>query len=157
MSPKGIYVRKPKLPLQIKEESNSITPRQQQMIDMIRVGKSNKEIAHELGIAFATVRNHIHAAFGKLNIQTRTQVMQIDVESAGKLLLETSLILADLVARCKELDACLRDPAANGYDGATTRAQWRQSIERAEAFLRDGGPRILDGRPARPESETGLH
>lgn len=86
----------------------------------------------------ATDRNHIHAAFRKLNIQTRTQVMQIDVESTGKLLRETSLILADLTERCKELDTCLRDPVANGYDGTTTRAQWRQSIERAEAFLARG-------------------
>ena len=138
MSPKGTYARKPKLPVSIKEESNSLSPRQQQMLEMIRAGKSNKEIAFELGITLATVRNHIHATFRKLNIQARTQVIQIDMESTAKLLLETSLILADLTARCKELDVCLRDPVANGYDGATTRAQWRQSIERAEAFLRDG-------------------
>lgn len=138
MSPKEIYMRKPKLPVQIKKENNSISSRQQQMIDMIRAGKSNKEIAFELGIALATVRNHVHAAFRKLNIQARTEVIQIDMKSTRKLLRETSLILADLTARCKELDTCLRDPAANGYDGATTRAQWRQSIERAEAFLRDG-------------------
>lgn len=135
MSPKGIYARKPKLPFQIKEENNSISPRQQQMIDMIRAGKSNKEIAFELGITLATVRNHVHTTFRKLNVQARTQIMQIDMESTAKLLRETSLILADLIAHCKELDACLRDPVANGYDGATTRAQWRQSIERAEAFF----------------------
>lgn len=43
--------------------------------------------------------------------------------------------LMDLVARCEQLDACLKDPIANGFDGATTRAQWRQSLAKAQAYL----------------------
>lgn len=48
--------------------------------------------------------------------------------------LSAVVALAELVSRCRELDVCLRDQDANGYDGATTRSLWRQSIERAESL-----------------------
>jgi len=43
--------------------------------------------------------------------------------------------LTELVRRCRELDECHRDLVAMAYDGATTRAVWRQEVDRAELAL----------------------
>ena len=48
-----------------------LTRRQREILDLIAQGLSNKEIARELNIERATVKNHIHSILEKLQVQTR--------------------------------------------------------------------------------------
>jgi two-component system nitrate/nitrite response regulator NarL len=49
-----------------------LTTRQLEILDLIAEGLSNKEIAHELSIEPATVKNHVHGILEKLEVHTRT-------------------------------------------------------------------------------------
>lgn len=64
--------------------------------------------------------------------------VSVHPEKLAKAAFDTCMVLADLTARCMELDACLKDAMANGYDGATTRAKWHESLVKADDFLKTG-------------------
>lgn len=49
-----------------------LTTRELEILDLIAHGLSNKEIAYELQIEPATVKNHVHNILEKLQVQTRT-------------------------------------------------------------------------------------
>ena len=49
------------------------TAREQQVLSLLKQGRSNKEIASALHIAEATVKNHVHHLLEKLQVATRTQ------------------------------------------------------------------------------------
>jgi two-component system, NarL family, nitrate/nitrite response regulator NarL len=49
-----------------------LTKRQLEILDLIAEGLSNKEIAYELSIEPATVKNHVHGILEKLQVHTRT-------------------------------------------------------------------------------------
>jgi two-component system nitrate/nitrite response regulator NarL len=51
----------------------SLTPREQQILQFIGTGASNKDIARGLGISVATVKNHVHHLFEKLSVRRRSQ------------------------------------------------------------------------------------
>jgi DNA-binding NarL/FixJ family response regulator len=50
-----------------------LTVREQQVFALVKQARSNKEIARSLGIAEATVKNHVHHVLEKLQVTTRTQ------------------------------------------------------------------------------------
>jgi DNA-binding CsgD family transcriptional regulator len=52
-----------------------LTPRQQQVLALIKAGKVNKEIANELGIGLGTVKQHVVALFKKLQVSNRTMAV----------------------------------------------------------------------------------
>lgn len=52
-----------------------LTQRQQQVLDLIKAGKVNKEIANELGIGLGTVKQHVVALFKKLQVSNRTMAV----------------------------------------------------------------------------------
>jgi DNA-binding NarL/FixJ family response regulator len=52
---------------------DALTPREQEVLQRITAGRSNKEIAVELGIAEKTVKTHVSSILSKLNVQDRTQ------------------------------------------------------------------------------------
>jgi DNA-binding CsgD family transcriptional regulator len=52
-----------------------LTERELRMAEGILAGKSNKELAYELGIAENTVRNHIYNLYRKLEIQKRIDLV----------------------------------------------------------------------------------
>jgi DNA-binding NarL/FixJ family response regulator len=67
-------------------EGNSqpqLTPTQIKVMQGVRSGQLNKQIAFELGIAEATVKAHMTALMRKLNVRNRTQVA-IAAEALGK-------------------------------------------------------------------------
>lgn len=61
--------------------ADGLTPRQNQVLDCLAEGKSNKEIARELGLAEGTVKIHIAGILKALKVNNRTQA----VIAAGKL------------------------------------------------------------------------
>ena len=47
---------------------NDLSPRQQQMLDLIARGYSDEEIARKLGLAVGTVKVHVSALLAKLGV-----------------------------------------------------------------------------------------
>lgn len=52
-----------------------LTPRQRQIMELLRAGKVNKEIARELGIGVGTVKQHVVTLFKRLNVRNRTMAV----------------------------------------------------------------------------------
>lgn len=55
-------------------DSVRMTKREQEVIDLIAQGRSNKEIARELNIAVHTVKSHLHNILDKLALHTRLEL-----------------------------------------------------------------------------------
>ncbi|MGE5615229.1 MAG: response regulator [Bacillota bacterium] len=56
-----------------KHESNNLTPREIEVLQLIAEGMINKEIARQLYISEKTVKNHVSNIFRKLDVSDRTQ------------------------------------------------------------------------------------
>ncbi len=56
-------------------ERFGVSRREREIIQLIRKGCSNKEIADELFISLSTVKDHNHNIFRKLNVSSRTQLI----------------------------------------------------------------------------------
>ncbi len=54
---------------------SKLTQRQQEVLDLMALGKSNKEIADELGLTTGTVKMHSSRIFKTLNVQNRTEAV----------------------------------------------------------------------------------
>jgi LuxR family maltose regulon positive regulatory protein len=54
---------------------DSLSPRERKSLERIGQGRSNKEIARELGIAPETVKSHIKSIFVKLAVDRRAQAV----------------------------------------------------------------------------------
>ncbi len=51
-----------------------LSPREREVLDLVRQGTTNKEIADQLFISVGTVKNHIHNILEKLHLKNRTQI-----------------------------------------------------------------------------------
>nr|WP_128566086.1 response regulator transcription factor [Methylobacterium crusticola] len=67
-----------------------LTPQQVRVLLMIRQGKLNKQIAHELGVGDSTVKAHVSEILRKLGVISRTQIV---IETAN---LDYEHILSEL-------------------------------------------------------------
>ena len=56
------------------QADNCLTMREREVAKLVKLGMSNKEIAKELGISPATVKNHVHMILEKLNMPRRTSI-----------------------------------------------------------------------------------
>lgn len=52
---------------------NSLTPQQYRVLELVALGRLNKQIAAELSIEETTVKAHVSAALAKLGVRNRTQ------------------------------------------------------------------------------------
>ncbi|MCI3926955.1 response regulator transcription factor [Paenibacillus sp. TRM 82003] len=52
----------------------SITPRELAVLRLVGEGRSNREIAEELGLSVGTVKNHVSQIMDKLELRDRTQL-----------------------------------------------------------------------------------
>lgn len=52
-----------------------LTAREIEILGLLEVGLSNREIANQLCIALHTVKNHVHSVLGKLGVGTRAQAV----------------------------------------------------------------------------------
>ena len=80
----GTYIPPVFLDNSIKNSANSpsnialqknLTNRQSQVLDLIAQGKSNKQIAYDMGVSEATVKLHINALLRSLKVNNRTQAV----------------------------------------------------------------------------------
>lgn len=77
----GIYIPQALVENNSETTSNSnrrgktLTNRQSQVLDLIAEGKSNKQIAYEMGVSEATVKLHINALLRSLKVNNRTQAV----------------------------------------------------------------------------------
>jgi DNA-binding NarL/FixJ family response regulator len=62
--------------------SELLTPREQEVLDLIALGMSNKEIASKLVITEKTVKTHVSHVLGKLNLSDRTQAAIFALKSS---------------------------------------------------------------------------
>lgn len=53
----------------------SLTPREQNVINHLKQGKSNHAIASELFLTAGTVKNYLYAIYRKLNVSSRTEAI----------------------------------------------------------------------------------
>jgi two-component system nitrate/nitrite response regulator NarL len=56
-------------------ESKLLTRREQEILRLVSVGLSNKDIARRLSISLGTTKTHVHNVLGKLHLQRRAEVM----------------------------------------------------------------------------------
>jgi DNA-binding NarL/FixJ family response regulator len=54
-----------------------LTAREIQILRMLEMGLSNRDIADQLFIALHTVKNHVHSVLGKLGVTTRAQAVAV--------------------------------------------------------------------------------
>jgi len=52
-----------------------LTTREQDVLELLSLGLSNKRIAERLGISEHTVKFHVNAIYGKLGASTRTEAV----------------------------------------------------------------------------------
>jgi two-component system nitrate/nitrite response regulator NarP len=62
----------------------SLTPRERDLIDLVRQGKRNRDIAAELGVTEGTVKVYLHAIFDKLGVDNRTELAMRAAELLGR-------------------------------------------------------------------------
>ena len=67
------------------DATHTLTRREQQIVELLRHGCSNKEIAHELGVMEDTVKKHLQSVFGKLGVHRRALVALCPQPSATNL------------------------------------------------------------------------
>lgn len=56
-----------------RRKTDALSPRQRQVLEYIRVGRTNRDIAARLGVSVATVNKHVHDILGTLGVSNRTQ------------------------------------------------------------------------------------
>ena len=64
----------------------SLTPREDEVLQLLAQGMTNKAIAHTLGITDHTVKFHVNAIMNKLNAQSRTEAV-VQATRAGLIIL----------------------------------------------------------------------
>lgn len=70
-------------PTSTEESAPALTPRQQQILDLIVTGLTNRQIGLELHIAEKTVKNNVTTLLDKLGVETRTQAAVIRATQSG--------------------------------------------------------------------------
>ncbi|MDR0646425.1 MAG: response regulator transcription factor [Elusimicrobiota bacterium] len=57
------------------EKESRLSDKEIQVLDMVRAGLGNKQIADKLNMSIKTVKNHLNKIFGKLNVTSRTEAV----------------------------------------------------------------------------------
>jgi RNA polymerase sigma factor (sigma-70 family) len=55
------------------DEANTLTPREQEVLQLIAGHLTNKQIARRLSVSLYTVKNHVHSILEKLRVDSRQQ------------------------------------------------------------------------------------
>jgi len=71
------------LPLPRSDAPTSLTPRQQQVVDLIAQGATDREIAARLRISESTAHKHVQNALRRSKTKTRSQLVAVARQGAG--------------------------------------------------------------------------
>ena len=66
----------------VERSLRELTPRELQFAQLVSAGRSNKEIADELGVSLSTVKNTLGRVFMKLGVGSRTELATLVARSA---------------------------------------------------------------------------
>ena len=66
-----------------KKDIPCLTPRESQVLERLAQGMVPKELAHDLGISYETVREYIKAVYSKLHVRSRTEAVIKYLEHQG--------------------------------------------------------------------------
>jgi len=69
---------------QLEQLAETLTPREIEVVDLIMLGKSNKQIAGELFLTEGTVKNYISRILDKLELHNRTELVLYLQNKRGK-------------------------------------------------------------------------
>lgn len=61
----------------------AVTPRERELIELVRQGLRNRDIAAQLGVTEGTVKVYLHAIFDKLGVDNRTELAMRASELLG--------------------------------------------------------------------------
>jgi two-component system, NarL family, nitrate/nitrite response regulator NarL len=67
-----------------KSRRQALSAREQEILDWVAQGLSNKEIGSRLGLSTFTVKNHLARIFEKLQVRSRTEAAMARVHSKPK-------------------------------------------------------------------------
>ena len=70
-------IRRRRDPDAFREAGVELTRREGEILRLVSRGLSNKEIAFDLNLSVATVKNHVHAILQKLQLKRRTEAQQL--------------------------------------------------------------------------------
>jgi two-component system, NarL family, nitrate/nitrite response regulator NarL len=62
---------------QSKQQVNSLTGRERQIVLIVAEGLSNKEVGRQLNLSEGTVKVHLHNIYNKLGVKNRTALVAI--------------------------------------------------------------------------------
>lgn len=66
-----------RVPAAQKPTSDELTIREREVVELMRRGMSNKQIASRLHIEVTTVKSHVHNILGKLNVRRRAEAIAL--------------------------------------------------------------------------------
>jgi len=61
--------------LSLAEYLSPLSPREKEVLEYVKRGLSNREIARSLGISYQTIKNHVTSILSKFGVETRTQAV----------------------------------------------------------------------------------
>ena len=59
----------------LRDEPQSLSPREAQVIELLAKGYLYKEVADSMGVTYATVHTHIRHIYEKLQVRSRTEAV----------------------------------------------------------------------------------
>ena len=66
------------------DSAPALTRRERELIELVRQGLRNRDIAAELGVTEGTVKVYLHAIFDKFNVENRTELAMRAAELVGR-------------------------------------------------------------------------
>ena len=61
-----------------KNPFSDLTIQERKIFDLLRQGKSNKEIAQECSVSVSTIKSHVNSIYSKLKVRSRRDILDID-------------------------------------------------------------------------------
>ena len=123
-----------------------LSARQQEILRLLSLGRSNKEIADQLGLATGTVKQHMYALFRKLGVSNRTMAVVRGTPGAGnateKGVAQEDDVVADISGLNDERRYARRLVTAVVIEPRAAQLQSSSHAARMDRALRELGARI---------------
>lgn len=65
-------------------DHRKLTPREKEVVELLKTRRTNKEIAIRLHISVATVKNHLHSVYRKLGVGGRYEAADVAIQRDEK-------------------------------------------------------------------------